>query len=175
MDMQFSKSQLPKPARNRPVAWMLGVAALCLAGSLAGAMHASAAPAQPALGAQDPAEDAFWKVCGDCHDPDRIRETRRTRGGWEDIIFQMIDKGAVGTDHDFELTVQYLLAHYGMVNVNQSEAPDIALVTGLSPKEADAIVAFRKEKGNFKNFDELAKVPGVDAQKLEAHRPAILF
>jgi competence protein ComEA len=87
----------------------------------------------------------------------------------------MIDKGAVGTDHDFELTVQYLLSHYGMVNVNQSEAPDIALVTGLSPKAADAVVAFRKEKGNFKNFDELAKVPGIDVQKLEAHRPAILF
>jgi competence protein ComEA len=124
---------------------------------------------------QDPMEDAFWKVCGDCHDPDRIRETRRTRGGWEDVIYQMVDKGAIGTERDFDLALQYLLAHYGLVNVNQAEAPEIALVTGLAAKEAESVVAFRKANGNFKNFDELKKVPGIDVDTLDAHRLAILF
>lgn len=132
-------------------------------------MHASAQPRQ------NPAEDAFFKVCSDCHDPDRIRETRRTRSGWEDVIYQMIDKGAVGTDQDFNLVLQYLLGHYGMVNVNQSTSEEIALVTGLTSKDADAVVAFRKANGDFKNFDALVKVPGIDVQKLESVRAAILF
>jgi len=155
--------------QGRRAAWTTGATVLSFVALLGIAMHANARPAQ------DPAEDAFWKVCSDCHDPDRIRETRRTRSGWEDVIYQMIDKGAVGTDQDFNLTLQYLLGHYGMVNVNQAPVEEIALVTGLSAKEADAVVAYRKENGNFKNFDALVKVPGVDAQKLEAHRAAILF
>lgn len=170
MDRRQSKARAPR--RHRTAAWMVGAAGLWLVSLLATAMYATAKPVVPA---QDPAEDAFWKVCSDCHDPDRIRETRRTRGGWEDVIYQMIDKGAIGTNNDFELVLQYLVGHFGMVNVNQAEAAEIALVTGLSSKEADTVVAYRKENGNFKNFEALVKVPGIDVQKLELHRPAILF
>ena len=155
--------------RRRTAIWGIGIPVLSLVGMLGVAMHASAQPPQ------NPPEDAFFKVCSDCHDPDRIRETRRTRSGWEDVIYQMIDKGAVGTDADFNLVLQYLLSHYGMVNVNQAATEEIALVTGLSSKDADAVVAYRKANGDFKNFDALVKVPGIDAQKLEAVRAAILF
>jgi competence protein ComEA len=155
--------------RRRTAIWGIGIPVLFLVGMLGVAMHASGQPRQKTT------EDAFFKVCSDCHDPDRIRETRRTRSGWEDVIYQMIDKGAVGTDADFNLVLQYLLSHYGMVNVNQASAEEIALVTGLSSKEGDAVVAYRKANGDFKNFDALVKVPGIDAQKLEAARAAILF
>jgi competence protein ComEA len=171
--------------RRQPTAVFLISAAVIWIVSIAGAaMHATAPPASgPVSGVrgrsplinQDPREDAFWKVCGDCHDPDRIRETRRTRSGWEDVIYQMVDKGAIGTEGDFNLALQYLLGHYGLVNVNQSEAPEIALVTGISAKEAESVVAFRKANGNFKNFEELKKVPGIDVDKLQANRLAILF
>ncbi len=167
--MHGSHSSKDGAARRQAVGWAMGVTVVALTAMLGAAMHASARPRQ------SPSEDAFFKVCSDCHDPDRIRETRRTRSGWEDVIYQMIDKGAVGTDQDFNLVLQYLLGHYGMVNVNQATTEEIALVTGLSSKEADAVVVYRKENGNFKNFDALAKVPGLDAQKLEAARPGILF
>ena len=167
--MNGSHSNRDGAGRRHAVAGAMGVTVVALTAMLGAAMHASAQPRQ------SPAEDAFFKVCSDCHDPDRIRETRRTRSGWEDVIYQMIDKGAVGTDADFNLVLQYLLGHYGMVNVNQAATEEIALVTGLSSKDADAVVAYRKANGGFKNFDALVKVPGIDAQKLEAARAAILF
>lgn len=146
----------------------LGVAGLMFLGVMAAAMRTSAHP-------QSPGADAFYKVCNDCHEGDRISETRRTRSAWEDIIVQMIDKGAVGSNQDFTLVLNYLLSHHGMVNLNQAEADEIALVTGLPAKEAEAIVAYRKANGNFKNYDAVVKVPNVDVKKLEEKRAALLF
>jgi competence protein ComEA len=126
---------------------------------------------------QDPKklEQAFHRLCDDCHEPERIFESKRTRGDWESIIEKMIEKGATGTDQDFELVLQYLLSKSGMVNVNQATPQEIALVLELTQKEADAIVAFRKQNGNIKNFDALTKVPDVDAAKLEQHKDAVIF
>ena len=138
--------------------------------------HAGATSLSAGRVAQDDRPSkAFEKVCHDCHEPDRIVETHRTRGGWEEIIEKMIEKGATGTDQDFELVLQYLLGHYGMVNINQASTEDIALIVGLSAKEADAVVAYRRANGNFKNFDALTKVPGVDVAKLEGHKADMLF
>ena len=46
------------------------------------------------------------------------------------------------------------------------------LATGLEipEKEAAAIVRYRDEKGKFKTFEDLGKVPGIDASKLEAKK-----
>ena len=87
----------------------------------------------------------------------------------------MIEKGATGTDQDFDLVLQYLLGHYGMVNINQASPEDIALIVGLSAKEAEAIVTYRRENGNFRNYEALTKVPGVDVAKLEGHKADMLF
>jgi competence protein ComEA len=154
---------------RRSAAWAIGIFILVF-GALGTALTLRAGAA-----AQDPLTDAFYKVCWDCHDPDRIRQARRTRVEWEDIIYQMIDRGAVGSDQDFSLVLQYLLRDYGRVNVNQSTSAELALVLDLSAKEAEALVAHREANGPFKDFEALLKVPGLDAKKLEEHRAAILF
>jgi len=64
---------------------------------------------------------------------------------------------------------------YGKVNVNTAPAGEIAQILGLSQKEADAIVKFRKDHGKFEDFDALGKVPGVDPKKLEKSREAIAY
>jgi competence protein ComEA len=148
----------------------LTFAVLFFVGILAAALHTRAS-AHP----QDPATDAFFKVCNDCHEGDRISGTRRTRAAWEDIIVQMIDKGAVGSNQEFTLVLQYLLSKHGMVNMNAAEADEIAIVTGLTVKEAEAVVAYRKANGNFKNYEALVKVPDIDVKKLEERRGALLF
>ena len=166
---------------TRKTVWGVVVCAVWLVSAVLQTRHASAAaPAgAPAAGAQaqDPKvlENAFFKVCGDCHEPDRIRETRRTRGGWEEIIEKMIEKGAVGNEQDFNQVLAYLLSNYGMVNMNQAGAEDIALVANLSKKDAEAIVTFRTANGKFKNFDALILVPGVDAKALEEHKASFMF
>lgn len=168
-NMNGTRPMTDETRRPRGPMWAI-CAGTCV--SIAMLLATIGATAEPR---QDPLEDAFWKVCRDCHDPNRIRETRRTRGGWEEVIWKMIEKGALGTERDFELVLQYLLVNYGMVNMNQALAEDIAIVTGLSQKDAEAIVAYRKEHGNFSNFEALVQVPGIDAKALEARRDAIMF
>ena len=165
-----------RSGRRRSRGWALMGAAVLWIVLLVTVSHAGATHAPLARAAQDDKPTrAFFKLCADCHEPDRIRETKRTRGGWEEVIEKMIEKGATGSDQDFDLTLQYLLANYGMVNINQSPAEEIAIVIGLLPKEAEAIVAYRKEKGNFKNYDALAQMPGVDVKKLDAKKDVMLF
>jgi competence protein ComEA len=154
--------------RPRTAAWALLALLVGASGLLAAAIH-GAAPAQ------DPLNDAFARVCSNCHDPGRITQSRRTRVEWEDVIYQMIDRGAAGSDQDYSLVLQYLLRDFGRVNVNQAASEELALVLGLTPKEADAIVAYRKANGEFKDFEGLLKVPDLDPKKLEARRPAVLF
>jgi competence protein ComEA len=131
-----------------------------------------------ASSAQEP-EDApaaaFRRVCSSCHDSDRILATRRTRTQWEEIIEKMIDRGAEGTSEDFTTAEEYLLRVSGRVNVNRAQTKDIVSVLSVTQKDADAIVEYRKANGDFKDFDALCKVPGIDLDKLKQGRDAISF
>jgi DNA uptake protein ComE-like DNA-binding protein len=42
-------------------------------------------------------------------------------------------------------------------------------------KDADAIAEYRKANGDFKDFDEESKVPGIDHEKLKQGRDARSF
>jgi competence ComEA-like helix-hairpin-helix protein len=118
---------------------------------------------------------AFRRVCSSCHDADRILATRRTRTQWEEVIEKMIDRGAEGTSGDFTTAEEYLLRVSGRVNVNRAASKDMVLVLGLTQKDADAIAEYRKANGEFKDFDALCKVPGIDLEKLKQGRDAISF
>lgn len=131
-----------------------------------------------AAGAQEPEDQpalAFQRVCSSCHAPDRILATRRTRTQWEEVIQKMIDRGAQGTDEDFTAAELYLLRVSGRVNVNRAPSQDLVDVLGLTQKNADAIAEYRKANGDFKDFDEVCKVPGIDLEKLKQGRDAISF
>ena len=125
--------------------------------------------------ADDPVAPLFAEMCGRCHDAARIVAMRRTRTGWEDVINMMIEKGATGTERDFEKVYDYLLRHYGVVSINLATTDDLTTIVGLSKKDADAIVAYRKEKGPFADLEALKKVPGIDVKKLEEHKDAVTF
>jgi competence ComEA-like helix-hairpin-helix protein len=118
---------------------------------------------------------AFRRVCSNCHDAERILSTRRTRTQWEEVIEKMIDRGAEGTSDDFTTAEEYLLRVSGRVNVNRASSKDMVIVLGLTQKDADAIAEYRKANGDFKDFDSLAKVPGIDLEKLNKGRDAISF
>jgi competence protein ComEA len=118
---------------------------------------------------------AFHRVCSSCHDAERILSARRTRTQWEEIIEKMIERGAEGTDDDFVAAEQYLLRVSGRVNVNRALSNDLVSVLSLADKDADAIVEYRKANGDFKDFDDLCKVPGIDLEKLKQGRDAVSF
>ena len=61
------------------------------------------------------------------------------------------------------------------VNINKVDVPVLSeCVTGLGPKKAEAIVAYRTEHGGkFKSVDEIAQVKGIGTKRAEKLKPQL--
>ncbi|HEY7057520.1 MAG TPA: helix-hairpin-helix domain-containing protein [Vicinamibacterales bacterium] len=156
--------------RSRITASLLAAAAIGLM-----AMTVVASSAAPQDAQDDKGAATFTAVCSKCHPADRIVATRRTRSQWEEILDKMTKLGAQITDDNYDGLMAYLLSHYGKINVNRGEAKDLAVVANISANDADAIVKYRTEHGDFTDFDALSKVPGIDVKALEEHKAALDF
>jgi len=193
MNAQNPRNRTSREARGRVSVPLAACGAL--AGLLAATIAVSAqqppapAPQDPPVAAPSaatpsaatqPAADAkgaatFARVCSLCHDGARILSNRRSKSQWTEVIEKMMERGAQVSDDDFEVVMDYLLRHYGRINVNKAEAEDLAIVVGVSKKDAEAIVRYRQAQGDFPDFDALAKVPEIDMEKLSKGRDAITF
>jgi len=120
-------------------------------------------------------KEAVKKICATCHEIETVIAARRTRIGWERSVDDMITRGAEGSDEDMAAIVEYLTTYFGKVNVNTATAAALEKTLGLSSNEAQAIVAYRERSSKIKDFEELKKVPGVSAEKLQAKRGLIAF
>jgi len=121
-------------------------------------------------------EELTDRVCTtSCHGIDNITRLRRTPREWNDQVVAMVTRGAVATDAQFTTIKKYLARYYGAVSVNSAPAADLSTVLGLSTKEADAIVEYRKTHGKFADIASLLKVPGIDKSKIEADPDALRF
>lgn len=57
------------------------------------------------------------------------------------------------------------------VNINTADAAALAeAINGVGLKRAEAIVAYRKQNGDFKNVDDLAAVRGIGERTVEKSR-----
>ncbi len=137
--------------------------------ALAGVTHA-----QPTL-PEAPARKIVESVCGACHDVGTATGKRHTRAEWDAVIDTMANRGAQATDKEFDAIVEYLAKYFGAVNVNRATAKEIADSLEIPPKDADALVRYRTENGEFKDLDALKKVPGVDAHAIEERKDRIVF
>jgi competence protein ComEA len=134
------------------------------------------AASQPSAASLDPkAEAVLIRVCGQCHDWQRVSETRRTRDDWGRVIDDMVTRGAAGTDADYDAVLDYVLRHDALVNVNRATAEDLATILNLTDQEAEAIVSYRTANGKFANLEALKAVKDVDPKKLESARAAMFF
>ncbi len=52
------------------------------------------------------------KVCSGCHAPEIVMGRHETKEGWEQIVSSMVDKGANGTDDEFNTIIDYLAANF---------------------------------------------------------------
>lgn len=61
------------------------------------------------------------------------------------------------------------------VNINKADVSVLGnCVTGLGPKKAEAIIAYRTEHGGkFKSVDEIASVKGIGAKRAEKLKPQL--
>jgi len=138
---------------------------------------AATAVAATALQAQAPGtlpegegRKELQKVCGTCHPLEQVVASRRTAKGWDLSIEEMVARGAKGTDDELDKIAAYLTANFGKLNVNTATGPEMEKALGLSEKETQAILAYRERNGKIKDFEQLKKIPGVSAEKLQERR-----
>jgi competence ComEA-like helix-hairpin-helix protein len=118
---------------------------------------------------------AVIELCGGCHDASATVEKRKTQKDWKTSVADMRAKGATPTDDEAKVIATYMTRYFGLVNVNKAGAEEIQAVLGVSGKEAQAIVGYRESHGAFATLDDLKKVDGVDADKLEREKASIVF
>jgi competence protein ComEA len=126
-------------------------------------------------------KDVMLRVCGQCHAATVVMGKGNTRDGWSQVVGEMVARGAQGSDDDFATVVDYLTANFPpkadakKVNVNKAQPSELQTALELSTKDAEAIVDYRKQNGDFKTLADLKKVPGLDAAKLDSESQKISF
>ena len=144
----------------------------------------AAAPAQASTTPLDPwpagpGKDIFLQTCSSCHGPETVIGHNLDVSGWTDVLNQMIQNGAQGSNDDFSAILQYLVTNFGpmpaKVNINKATAMNLRSWLGMPEKEAEAIAAYRQQHGDFKTLDDLKKVPGVDANYIDSEKNLLTF
>ena len=62
----------------------------------------------------------------------------------------MVSRGASATPEQITTIKEYLAKNFGQVNANKAPAKEIVTVLGITPEQADAIVKYRTDHGNFR-------------------------
>ena len=129
---------------------------------------------------EGPGKAELERLCKNCHEPEQATSERMNRDDWTKTLEKMIEAGATGTDEEFNLILEYLVKNFGPeppkpVNVNKATAVELESALTIPRTQAEAIVQYRTEKGNFKTIADLKKVPGLDAAKVEAKKERLAF
>ena len=134
--------------------------------------------------------------CAGCHVLKVVTSKRASKEQWSVLVDQMISRGADVPDEEIETVVEYLAKNFGPtkgssaqknpaaektpdrrgpVNVNKATAVQLSEALGLSPEQSSAIVAYREQNGNFKQWHDLTKVPGVELETIEPCKDRLVF
>lgn len=123
-----------------------------------------------------PGKDTFLKICGSCHDALVVVTMHNSKDDWQNTVDDMKGRGADGSDADFKAIVTYLAKYQGPeVNVNKASAQDLVTQLEITAKEADAIVKYRQDKGDFKGWSDLQNVTGLDTKKIEPLKGRLVY
>jgi competence protein ComEA len=125
-------------------------------------------------------KDLTIKTCGNCHEPERAASLRQDQDGWAGTIENMKSQGLTMTDSDYAIVLNYLSTAFPAnavkpLNINTASAIDLESTLSLLRSEAAAIIAYRDKHGKFKTLDDVKKVPGVNAAKIDAKKDRIVF
>ncbi len=127
-----------------------------------------------------PGKEVVEKMCTPCHGLENVTRARMTKERWGSVVDDMVSRGATGTDDEIDQVINYLAANFSRasvqkVNVNKATSADLAAGLGISAADADAIVHYRADKGNFKELQDVTKVPGIDTKKIESAKDRLEF
>lgn len=137
------------------------------------------------------------RACVGCHALKVVTSKRATPEQWSALVNQMISRGAEVEDDEIESLVDYLSKNFpanaksdqeptdhspppadhapNQINVNHATAAELTAGLGISAKDADAIVAYREQNGDFKSIADLTRVPGIDSKKIVDNKSKVRF
>jgi competence protein ComEA len=146
------------------------------AGPLVAALSASAWAADVAPPAPDLAREgqSLKAVCAQCHNLQIVMDTPMSYDAWHDTVQTMVDRGASGTDEQFDDIMDYLHRTMTTIDVNTAPADELEIVLHVPEPTAQAIIARRGTK-KFTGLADLKSVPGVDASTVDAKARLIFF
>ncbi|SPF45248.1 conserved exported hypothetical protein [Candidatus Sulfopaludibacter sp. SbA4] len=123
-------------------------------------------------------KEATTRMCLECHGTGNFRQMRLSRDDWADQVAEMVDRGAKGTEKDMAAVTDYLTRNFGpdsKINVNTAPLVELKTILRITAQEAMAVLQYRDTNGKFKEWQDLQKVPGVDAKKIEAKKDLMTF
>ena len=135
----------------------------------------SAAPTAQERFPEAPGKAALLKVCGNCHSAESVVQCLRTRQEWSDVVDQMARFGAEASDQEYDQILPYLVKYFSPLRISKATVKDLQTALEIPADVAEAIVAYRAEKGDFKTVDDVKKVPGLEAAKIDALRSRVVF
>ena len=112
------------------------------------------------------------RECSSCHDLGGTIRLRSSKAAWEAVVLDMAARGAPLMIDDVDTIVAYLAGAFGpqappLVDANTATVQDLAKLPGLTPAEAEQIVARRRASGRFSSRDEVRTAAGLDAERFE--------
>lgn len=121
-------------------------------------------------------KETLLKMCVQCHGLEQVTDQKRSKRRWTDIVSDMVSRGAEGSDEDAAAVISYLTRNFGKpVNINTSSAEQIEAGLSFTATESETLVRYRADHGEFKTYDDLVKVPGLNAALLEEQKKNIQF
>jgi competence protein ComEA len=114
------------------------------------------------------------EVCSKCHNLQLVTDTPKSVEEWQDTLQMMVDRGARGTDQQFDDIMDYLHRTVTTINVNAADTLELEMVLHVGEPVARAIVD-RRERMKFKDLDDLKTVSGIDVTLLDSRARLIFF
>lgn len=144
--------------------------------ALATALTAAAQPSQAEGLPEGPDKSLVEAVCSTCHTTDRIAAQQLTKPQWESKVLEMLQEEPDVKQSERDRIVEFLVKNFpARANVNKAGVKELQAILEISPESAEAIVSYRQKNGSFKTMDDLKRVPGADAAKLDSKRDFIDF
>lgn len=127
-----------------------------------------------------PGKAELQKLCSGCHELEKAFSVKQDRVGWQHTMEKMVASGMKSTEEEYKLVLEYLVKNYAadeVPKIKVNKATAIELESGLSLKrsQAKAVIEYREKNGAFKSLEDLKKVPGIEAEKIEAKKERLSF
>src|ERR1044072_3899402 len=101
------------------------------------------------------------RECTPCHMPDHFVKYQHTNEEWQAIVVRMGQRVRSATKEELDTVQKYLATNFpkieqaGKLNVNKATPQDISTQLALSQTEAEAVVQYRRQHGEFREWGEL--------------------